>query len=56
MKYWFHSIFNGIILIAVGAVVWLSNFGLIHITWSRDWPVILIAIGAASVIKHFIKR
>jgi len=56
MKFWFHSVFNGIILIVIGAVIWLSNLGIIHITWYRDWPVILIALGIIGVIKYFIKK
>lgn len=56
MRYYFHSIFNGIILIAIGLLIWLSNIGLLHITWRRDWPVIIIAIGVIGLIKHIIKR
>jgi len=56
MKFWFHSIFNGIILIAIGLLIWFSNLGIIHISWHRDWPTILIAVGLIELIKHITKK
>ena len=56
MKYWFHSILDGILLIIIGLVIWLSNFGVIHISWRRDWPIILIVIGLIELIKYILKR
>ena len=43
----------GLILIAIGAVVWAHNFGLLSLSFnfSRDWPVILIAFGLLGVWK-----
>jgi len=56
MKYYFHRITGGIVLIAIGLLIWLSNLDVIHIAWRRDWPVILIAIGVISLVKHIIRK
>lgn len=39
-----------IFLIFLGGFFWLSNYHLI--TFSRDWPVILIVIGLLAMIKR----
>ncbi|MEO0216166.1 MAG: DUF5668 domain-containing protein [candidate division WOR-3 bacterium] len=56
MKFWVNSIFYGVILLAIGVIIWLSNLHIIHIVWRRDWPVILIAIGVLELIKAIIRR
>jgi len=56
MSYQFHRISGGIILIAVGALIWLSNLGIIHIWWRRDWPVLLIVIGILALVKTTIRK
>jgi len=56
MKFWFHAIFNGIILICIGVVIWLSNWGVLHIVWRRDWPIILIAVGVINLVKYVILK
>ena len=56
MRYHYHRISGGVILIAVGALIWLSNLGVIHIWWRRDWPVILIAIGILALIKTIVRK
>jgi len=45
------SIFWGIIIIGVGIWIWLSNYGIADFRWSRDWPVILVAIGLAILLE-----
>lgn len=45
MRWHYHAIMDGVILIAVGALIWLSNWGILHIQWRRDWPAILVALG-----------
>jgi phage shock protein C len=43
----------GAILVAVGVLILLGNFGLFHFwSWGRLWPVILIAIGAALLLRR----
>jgi hypothetical protein len=56
MSFQFHRISGGIILIAVGVLIWLSNLGIIHVWWRRDWPVLLIVIGVLALIKTIIRR
>jgi hypothetical protein len=51
MTYHFHRISGGIILIIVGALIWLNNLDIIHIWWQRDWPVLLIVIGILALIN-----
>lgn len=45
----------GLILIAIGSVVWAHNYGLLSFSFSfsRDWPVVLIAFGLFGVWKSF---
>ena len=56
MRYSFYRISSGILLIAIGILIWLSNLEVIHIAWNRDWPVILIAIGIIALMRHIFKR
>jgi hypothetical protein len=56
MRFYFHRITGGIILIAVGFIIWFSNLGVIHVAWRRDWPVILIVIGIIGLVKHIFKK
>jgi len=56
MRFYFHRITGGIILLAIGLIIWLSNLGIIHVAWRRDWPVILIVIGIIELVKHLIRR
>ena len=43
----------GLVLIAIGSVLWAHNFGLLSLSFnfSRDWPVILIAFGLLGIWK-----
>ena len=41
----------GIIILIIGLWIWLSNFGLIFIKFSRDWPVILILLGIYLIYR-----
>ena len=44
---------SGIVLIAIGVVFLLANFGLLQFGWLRDWwPLILIAVGVWSTVNH----
>lgn len=56
MKYYFHRISAAILLIAAGALIWMSNLGIIDIAWKRDWPVILIVFGLLALIKHLLRK
>ncbi|MBU2529827.1 MAG: hypothetical protein KKD35_02205 [Elusimicrobia bacterium] len=43
----------GLILIAIGSVIWAGNYGLVSISFSfsRDWPIMLIAFGLLGIWK-----
>jgi len=45
MRLFMLPVFDAIVLIMVGAVIWMSNLGLLHIVWRRDWPLIIVIIG-----------
>ena len=47
------TVFWGLILIAVGMLMWLSNLGVIpfDISFGRDWPVILMVIGIMGIVE-----
>ena len=48
-----HRVVFGIIVVAIGVLWWLSNRGLVafDISFGRDWPVIIIAIGLMSLVE-----
>ncbi len=56
MRLFFYRITGSLILIIVGLLIWLSNLGVLNILWYRDWPVILIVVGAIELIKHVVKK
>ena len=56
MRLFFYRITGSIILIAVGLIIWLSNLGVIHVAWRRDWPIILIIIGLVELVKYIVKK
>lgn len=43
--------FWGIIAISVGGLIWASNLGYLDLSFrfSRDWPIIIVAIGLMSI-------
>jgi phage shock protein C len=42
----------GLLLILVGALLLLGNFGLFHwLSWGRLWPVLLILVGVALLVR-----
>jgi len=41
----------GLILIAIGVIFLLSNFGIIG-SWGEWWPLILIAIGLGMLLSR----
>ncbi|MCK4543949.1 hypothetical protein KAU43_00280 [candidate division WOR-3 bacterium] len=45
-----------IIFILVGIFLLLSNYNFIAFNFSRDWPLILIAIGIAEIIDIISRR
>ena len=43
--------FWGLLLIGIGGLLWAHNFGLLafSISFSRDWPLIVVTLGLMSV-------
>jgi len=43
----------GLFWVAIGAVLLLSNYGIIayQISFARDWPVVFILIGLSDLIE-----
>ncbi|MDO8805978.1 MAG: DUF5668 domain-containing protein [Elusimicrobiota bacterium] len=39
--------FWGLIVVAVGGLIWADNLGMVNISFkfTRDWPVIIVALG-----------
>lgn len=43
----------GVVLVAVGLIFLLANFGFLDwFTWGRWWPLILIAVGVAMLVRR----
>ena len=43
---------SGIILVVVGALLLAHNFDLLSLGWLRQWwPVLLIVLGAMSIVR-----
>lgn len=53
MKKTAKRIFWGLFWVAVGAVLLLSNYGIIayQMSFARDWPVVFILIGLSDLIE-----
>lgn len=45
----------GIILVIIGLWIWFSHMGIPFLSFSRDWPIILIVWGIWRIIKVFRK-
>lgn len=43
--------FWGVAIVSVGGLIWASNLGYVDLSFkfSRDWPIIIVAIGLMSV-------
>jgi len=44
------KIYWSLIFIGIGIWILLSNYGVILFKFSRDWPILLIAIGLAEIL------
>ncbi|MCK5258433.1 MAG: hypothetical protein KAJ69_02845 [Thermoplasmatales archaeon] len=40
-----------IFLIAIGAWIWASNYGIVIFSFYRDWPILIVLIGIYIFIK-----
>ncbi len=44
------KIYWSLLFIGIGIWILLSNYGVILFKFSRDWPILLIAIGLAEIL------
>ena len=44
------KIYWSLIFIGIGVWILLSNYGVIMFNFSRDWPILLIALGIAEIL------
>jgi hypothetical protein len=54
-----HTIIWGILLLLIGAWLWLAKLGYLSFDLARDWPVIIIIVGLFTVIEgivYFVRR
>ncbi len=42
--------------VALGAFILLSNYGMLNLSFWRDWPILLIAYGLVSLIDLLLTR
>jgi len=53
------KLFWGLLLMAIGFVIWFSNIGLLVPSFGTLWPFIIVAVGVAIVIRvvvHYARR
>jgi amino acid permease len=50
-RYWW-----GIILIIIGLWIWLSSLGVPYISFSKNWPLILVFWGLYIIIRRLTRR
>jgi MFS family permease len=43
------GIWTALVLLIVGALIWLANMGILNWNWGRDWPWILIVLGILGI-------
>ncbi len=49
-RYWW-----GIILIVIGLWIWLSSLGVPYLSFSKNWPLILVFLGIYIIIRRLTK-
>jgi hypothetical protein len=49
-------VWSGIVLVVVGLWIWLSHLGVPYIDFSRNWPLLLVALGAYIVVRRIVRR
>jgi hypothetical protein len=50
-RYWW-----GIILIIIGLWIWLSSLGVPYISFSKNWPLLIVALGLYIIIRRLTRR
>ena len=47
-------IWLGITLMVVGLVIWAANVGWLGLSWSRDWPWLLVVLGLWFLVQGIV--
>lgn len=47
-----HIIRSGIVLVFIGAWLWLSALGVPYCNFGRDWPLLLVAFGINLIARR----
>ena len=42
----------GAVLVVVGLWIWLSALGVPYMVFSRDWPILIVALGAYTIVAR----
>ena len=50
------SIGDGVFLVLLSGYLYVSNEALYGLGWSRSWPLVLVAIGVAELVKVIASR
>lgn len=45
------SIGDGVFMLLISGYLYVSNEGLYGLGWSRSWPLVLVALGVAELVK-----
>jgi len=46
----------GLVVLGLGLWLWLSNLGVPYVTFSRNWPLLLVALGVYVVVRVATRR
>jgi LiaF transmembrane domain len=46
----------GIVLVVVGLWIWLSALRIPYMVFSRDWPLLVVALGVYIVVRRLQRR
>lgn len=46
----------GLLLLALGLWLWLSNLGVPYVSFSRNWPLLLVAAGVYFIVRTATRR
>lgn len=45
----------GIALLVIGLWIWLSALGVPYISFSRNWPLLLVALGVYIIVRKLVR-
>jgi ABC-type amino acid transport system permease subunit len=51
-----HVVGTGVALVVVGLWIWLSALGVPYIAFSRNWPLLIVALGVHIIVRSVVRR